>query len=193
NGDRGIHITRGAAAILVNVTATGNTREGIRVVQNATAMFQGAIMSHDNGDDGILIASGGSASFAGATVQLFGNGDAGLNFAINGHGASAPGSNNTFDIHTNTNDGLRVSIASAFRLQDATIILHQNGARGLNMFRGGAIEFQTISLTVTNNTTDGIGVFSGASLLLQDATAPINVSSNGARGVHVSLNATVVL
>ena len=191
SGERGIVIRRTAAAILVNVTATGNAKEGIQVSGNATALFQGAITSHSNGDDGIFVFDGGNAAFDGAKVQLFSNGDAGLNFNANGHGLLQNSS--TFDIHDNTNDGMRAHTAAGIQVQDTTITLNHNGARGLNLFRSTAIEFLRTTMTVTNNTMDGIGVFSGASLLLQDATAPINVSSNGDRGVEVSLNATLLL
>src|SRR5262249_28634807 len=133
NGDRGIVFRRAAAGILVNVTTTANAREGILISTNAGARFQGTITSHNNGDDGILMSTGGSAVFDGATVQLFMNGDAGLNFDENGHGSLQ--NNSTFDIHDNTDDGMRAHNASGVQVQDSTITLHRNGARGLNLFR----------------------------------------------------------
>ena len=190
NGEHGIVIRRGAAAILVDVTATGNAEVGIFIIDNATARFKGTIVSKDNGDDGIAMFRGGNAFFDAVTVQLTGNGGAGLNFFTNGHGAIQ---NSTLDISNNTSDGMRAHLGSAVRVLNSTITLDHNGARGLLVSRSTAVDVRTSTITATNNTTDGIGVFNGSSLLLQDATAPIDVSSNGDRGVEVSLNATLSL
>lgn len=219
NGDLGILGTDGAALRLEGVTVQNTVKEGIRiednstghlsnssvtnsgldgiaVINNSSAVFEGTITSNTNGNDGLRVLQNSSiSSLAMASITLDNNMGFGLlvqnSSTFNDFNATLSANNNqnagvgvfdassanlNADISNNIGNGIIVESSNA-TIMNATINGNSAGGIVLANVCHGLIE----NTMITSNGNDGIFVTDGCSAEIRNAT----VTNNSALGVSI--------
>ncbi len=150
NADEGIQVSQNAMAEIINCTVRRNSEWGIVVVDSSSVVFDGTIITNNNGRSGIGIFGASSASLFGeVTIQAHNN-------AL--HGIEINGASNMFTVRgtisvgKNGRDGISVGSNSNLFDFGATFLAKANGRAGLRVDDSAGV---TLSKSIiTDNGTD---------------------------------------
>jgi hypothetical protein len=159
---KGILIQGNSTARLKNVAVQRSGVDGIQAFLNSSIIISEAVSSNKNIRHGIIIASGSSAFFSGATVTANANAYRGVNIV--------------------TNAGLLLD-NSSLTIKDDTET-PANLGRGLQVFGSSSLLLQNNSSVIVENTGyDGIGIGSSSSLAVVDSSSSLTVNASGRNGI----------
>jgi hypothetical protein len=186
NADDGMQVSQNSTAQIIDCTATDNGSDGFVASNTSSAIFFGTIISTENADDGIHIASTSSGTItSGAIVQLHNN------------GLSTTFGSETFD-GVVTGDGIRVTSASQlFVSSNSSLETIGNKDNGIAVNRTstftafGALEIGPVSITSEGNGRDGVQVGDVAFFTVAGSQATLIVRNNVARGLNVFGNSRI--
>ena len=219
NGLIGVHVGRGAAAWLENVTARNSRSKaghtsgvGIIVANSSDAVLAGRIAATGNAAQGMLVWQGGRASVVGnagvegaripqASLQASSNGWNGIEVGVGSsfQVLSNDGAYSTVQANNNGGTGIWVDTGSSAQFGGgASIEATGNGEGGLGVGGGSSTRFAVwpsrgVEATFNNN-KHGIGVGSGSALVLfyeHDSGASITATNNTGFGLAVSQGSSV--
>ena len=215
NGLVGIHLGRGAAAWLENVTAKDSRSKdghssgfGILVANSSDAVLTGSVVVSNNAGNGIQVWNGSSVAIAGnyvvegstlprARLETSGNGGSGMEVGLGSalHVASAQGDYTTVRANDNRSSGIVITGSSSAQFGGgADIEASSNDDTGLVVDGGSSVNFEIWpSRGVSGRFNDnkgwaGITINDSSSLLLwydDDAGATITATGNGFVGLSV--------
>ena len=163
NGLVGIHLGRGAAAWLENVTAKDSRSKdghasgfGILIANSSDAILTGSVVVSNNADNGIQVWNGSSVAIAGnyivegsplprARLETSGNGGSGMEVGLGSalHVASLDGDYTTVRANNNRSIGIDITGGSSAQFGGgADIEASGNEINGLEVAGGSSVNFQ---------------------------------------------------
>jgi hypothetical protein len=216
SADDGIEVTETSSAQMADCTTRRNGEFGIDIIRNSNAIFNGTMVSNDNGipgviGTGLLVEGASSATFRSGNVQASDNGLDGilvshsatasmtalgptLTVENNGrdglvlfNGASLFASSGTINAVGNGRDGVRLAETTAFSVfPPTTVSLTNNAATGLSLFSARALIFP--ALLVENNTLAGISLVDSSATLFA-----LNAQHNGPPDIALGFAARALI